>query len=40
MLENNHPNEGQPNIPPSVMGCFTLMLLLLKLNGRSFEALA
>lgn len=40
MLENNHLNEGQLTIPLSVMGCLTLMLALLKLNGRSFGALA
>lgn len=40
VLENNHLNEGQRNIPLSIMGCLTLMLALLQLNGRSLEALA
>lgn len=35
-----HLNEGQLNIPLSVMGCVTIVLALLKLNGHSFEALA
>lgn len=35
-----HLNEGQLHIPLSVMGCVTVVLALLKLNGHSFEALA